>query len=235
MARKSIEIDRDKLRAAVRKLGKEYVFYMLEEAIDLLPPSKLYKIARKYLDVKHLRPDGEKETKSNLLAEVKAFEKASLDGEYYESFNVNSKNFMEKSTGTTGWIADCNRLLDRCVVQAREGDAADVRPAFDIIFGLLDRIDEGNDEIIFFADEGGSWQVGIDWDRVLPPWFKVLSASSTPEEYAGRITALLERRYNYGRDKMLSVARKKATPEQRRALAEVTAWQAGQGRKGTAK
>ena len=30
-------IDRDKLRAAVRKLGNEYVFYMLDEAIDLLP------------------------------------------------------------------------------------------------------------------------------------------------------------------------------------------------------
>jgi hypothetical protein len=34
-------IDRDKIRAAVRRLGDEYVFYMLDEAIDLLPPAKL--------------------------------------------------------------------------------------------------------------------------------------------------------------------------------------------------
>ena len=82
MAGHPIEIDRDKLRAAVRKLGHEYVFYMLDDAIDLLPPAKLHKIARKYLDLKRLRPDGEKATKLSLLAEVKAFEKASLAGEY---------------------------------------------------------------------------------------------------------------------------------------------------------
>ena len=234
MARQPIEIDRDKLLAAVRKLGKEYVSFMLEDAIDLLPPSNLHKIASKYLDVKHLRPDREKETKSNMLAEVKAFEKASLAGEYYESFNVDSKNFMNKSNGTIAWIADCNRLLARCVGHAREGDAAEVCQAFDIIFGLLDRIGDGNEDIIFFADEGGAWQVGVDWDGVLPPWFKVLSAASTPEEYAERITALLERHYAYGRDTMLSVARKIATPEQQKALAGVTARQRGQWRRGPA-
>ena len=59
MARKPIQIDRDKLRAAVRKLGNEYVFYMLEDAIELLPPSKLHKIAKKYLDLRRLLPDAE--------------------------------------------------------------------------------------------------------------------------------------------------------------------------------
>ncbi len=233
MARQSIEIDRSKLRAAVRKLAKEHVFYMLDDAIDLLPPSKLHKIARKYLDLKRLRPDGEKATKSSLLADVKAFEKASLAGEYYESFNVNSKNYMEQSTATTAWIAKCSGLLDRCVTQEKKGDPAEVRQAFDIVFGLLDHIDEGDDDVIFFADEGGSWQVGVDCDRVLPPWFKVLSATATPEEYAGRITALLEHHYNYGRDKMFAVARKTATPDQRKALVEVTDRQAGQRRRGT--
>ena len=156
MARQPIEIDRDKLRAAIRKLGNEYVFYMLDDAIDLLPPAELHKIVRKYLDPKRLRPDREKATKSDLLADVKAFERASLAGEYYESFDVNSRNFMEKSKGTTGWIAECCRLLDRCVGQvksARSADPAEVCQAFDIIFGLLDRIDECLDDVVFFADE----------------------------------------------------------------------------------
>jgi hypothetical protein len=30
-------IDRDKLRAAIRKMGTEYVFLMLDDAITLLP------------------------------------------------------------------------------------------------------------------------------------------------------------------------------------------------------
>jgi len=236
MARQPIEIDRDKLRAAICRLGNEYVFYMLDDAIDLLPPAKLHKIVRKYLDLKRLRPDSEKATKSTLLADVEAFEKASRAGEYYESFNVNSENFMEKSKGTMGWIAACRRLLDRCVEQVRtlrSAAPAEVCQAFDIIFGLLDRIDECRENIIFFADEAGAWQVSVDWNRVFPPWFKVLSATVAPEEYAERITTLLEHHYNYGRDSMLAIARKTATPEQRKVLAEVADQQAGQRRKGT--
>jgi hypothetical protein len=232
MTQQPIEIDRDKVRAAIRKLGNEQVFYMLDEAIDLLSPDKLHKIVKKYLDLKQLRPDSKKTTKSNLLADVKAFAKKSLAGEYYESFNVNSKNYMEKSKGTTAWIAECCRLLDRCMAQGKKGDPSEIRQAFDIIFGLLSHIDECHDDVIFFADEGGSWQVGVYWDKVLPPWFKVLSATATPVEYAERITALLKNHYNYGRDKMLAIARKTATPDQRKALAEVANRQASVQRRG---
>ena len=35
---------RAKLRAAVRKLRNEYIFYMLDDALELLPPAKLHKI-----------------------------------------------------------------------------------------------------------------------------------------------------------------------------------------------
>src|SRR5882724_6918136 len=98
MAKESNEIDRDKLRAEVRKLGNEYILYMLDDAIDLLPPAKLHKIAKKYLDLKRLRPDAEKATAS-LLMEVKLFKKSSLAGEYYESFDVNSRNCSQQSTG----------------------------------------------------------------------------------------------------------------------------------------
>ncbi len=39
MARQPTKIDRDKLRKAIRKLGNEYVFSMLDDAIELLPPT----------------------------------------------------------------------------------------------------------------------------------------------------------------------------------------------------
>jgi hypothetical protein len=52
----------------------------------------------------------------------------------------------------------------------------------DILFGLLNHIDKGRDDVIFFEDEGGAWQVGVDWARVLPVWFKVLAATAGPEE-----------------------------------------------------
>lgn len=218
MSRQPAAIDRDKLRTAIRKLGHEDVFYMLDDAIDLLPQSSLHQIARKYLDVRSLRPQGETKAKASLLAAAKAFDKASRAGEYYESFMVDSRNYTQKSAGTTAWIADCRRLLDRCVAEQKTGAPADMREAFDILFGLLDRIDEGHDDVIFFADEGGSWQVGVDWERVLPTWFKALSATAAPGEYAERITALLSRHFKSGRDRMLALARKTATPEQRSEL-----------------
>ncbi len=75
--------------------------------------------------------------------------------------------------------------------------------------------------VIFFADEGGSWQVGVDWAKVLPVWFKVFSATAEPQEYAERIKAMVSCHYSYGRDKMLAIARRTATADQRKALAEV--------------
>jgi len=223
----SRSIDRDKLRAAVRRLGNEYVYRMLDTAMDLLPPSKLLKLVRRHVDdPSELLSDGTSE--GNLLTDVKAFEKASLSGEYYESFSVNSKNFMEQSHGTVAWIAECHRLLGRCVAFEKKGQPAEVRQAFDIVFGLLEHIDRCLDDVIFFADEGGSWQVGVDWDEVLPPWFRALSATATPEEYAGRTTGLLKHHHNCGGEKMLNIARKTATPEQRRALSHVVDRQGGQ-------
>ncbi len=220
MARNLIRIDRDKLRAELRKLGNDYVFFMLDEAIELLPPAKLHKIAKKYLDLNRLRPDGEQTTRPSLLKEVKLFEKASLSGDYYESFGVNSQNYTQRSAGTSSWIAEFRRLLDRCVMNARQSSPAEVREAMDILFGLLNHIDKGHDDVIFFADEGGSWQVGVDWAKALPVWFKVLSATAEPEEYAKRIITLLACHYSYGRDKMLAIARRTATAHQRKALAE---------------
>ncbi len=97
----------------------------------------------------------------------------------------------------------------------------EVRQAMDILFGLLNHIDKGDDDVIFFADEGGSWQVGVDWAKVLPVWFKALSATAEPLEYAERITALLSCHYSHGRDKMLAIARRTATARQRQTFAEV--------------
>ena len=52
-----------------------------------------------------------------------------------------------------------------------------MRSAADI-FNLLDQIDQSSHDILFLADEGGSWEVGVDWENVLPAWFKVLSATA---------------------------------------------------------
>lgn len=113
-----------------------------------------------------LRPDGAR--KESLLADVKAFQKASLAGKYYQAFAVNSNNYTEKSSGTLAWIADCQRLLEWCVAREKKEDPKTVCQSFEIIFSLLSKIDERPDDILFFADEGGSWEIAVWSDRRLP-------------------------------------------------------------------
>jgi len=211
------EIDRSKLRAAIRKLGDEYVYFMLDKALDLLPDAKLALLVGQYIDLKRLRPDGT--TKGDLFGEVAEFARASRAGEFYESFNVNSKNFMEKSNGTRAWISECRRLLEHLVAAASKKDGAThAVEAFETIFGLLRHIDEARDDIIFFADEGGSWQVGVDWQRVFPAYFASLTKTATPEEYARRVVEVIDEFERHDRDKYLPVARRVATSAQRKAL-----------------
>jgi len=212
-------IDRSKLRAVISRLKREWACSMLVEATDLLADEQILALVRPYVDVSTLR--SEARTAKGLLAEVKAFDAASRAREYYESFNVNSSNYMESSGGTIAWCAECRRLLDRCAGAEGSLDPSEVRQAFDVVFDLLDCIDEGNDDVIFFADEGGSWQVGVEWKEILPAWFKVLAATAGSVEFAERVVLLVGSHCNYDRDKMLSAACEVAAPDQRKELSLV--------------
>ena len=149
-----------------------------------------------------------------------AFARASLAGDFYEEFRVDSTNDLTKSTGTLAWIAECNRLLDLCVAEVRSMDPSQSRQCFDTMFALLDEIEAGRD-IIVFADEAGSWQVWVDWQKVLPPWFKVLSATTTPEEYTSRVMHVVNHHCGHEGPMLLAEAREAATPAQQRALSTV--------------
>jgi len=210
------KIDRSKLREAIRKLGDELVFYLLDEALDLVPDAKLAKLVGKYLDVKGLHLDAAG-PRTDLFGEVEDFKTRSLASGFYEGFSVHSKNCAELSKGTRAWIAGCCRLFESLIEMSAKGDPAKVAAAFEVLFDLLRRIDEG-EEILFFADEGGSWQVGVDWKRVLPAWFKCLSRTTSAEEYARRVEQVVEGLDLPGRAGHLQTAGGLATPAQRKAL-----------------
>ena len=162
-----------------------------------------------------MRPDGSSADASALS--VEAFRDASLGGEYYEDFSVNSRNFTRKSRGTQTWIAECERLLERCVASASKGHA-EAREPFEILFDLLRQIDKGDDTIVFFADEAGSCQVGVEWRSVFPAYFASLAQSADPAEYASMAVAVIDEFESYDRDRHLRAARAAGSPAQKRAL-----------------
>lgn len=209
-----MEIDRAKLRAQARKMGDEYIYYMFDRAIELLSSAQLAQIAGQYMDVDLIRADGPSTT--DLLTMTKTFRDASLRGEYYENFFVDSSNFMAVSTGTRGWVAECHRLLDRCIVEV--ADPGTTRQAFGILFDLLRRIDAG-EEIVFFGDEHGSWQVQVNWRKVFPAWFACLAATATPDEFARlALDAIIELDGEYDFENHFAAALTSGTEEQRAAL-----------------
>jgi hypothetical protein len=204
------KLDLQQIRRAIRGSGNETIFFLLDDALSLLPTAKLRQLLAQYMKPEQLASEGV--VKHNLLAEVQAFQKACLAGEYYEAFDVNSKNCTQSSLVTLAWIADFRRLLFCCVAQSKKHNVANVRRAFDILFDLLDRFDDADDRMVFFADEGGSWMVGIDWKQVLP---------ACPAEYARRIETFVGRYCNYQRAELLAEARQVATPSQLKELAEL--------------
>jgi hypothetical protein len=209
-------VDLEKLRVALHRMSRDNLLTLAERAIDLVPRAKLQELLADFV-----RLDDFAKTKAGaapLLAEVQRFHAASMHGDYYDSFGVNSRNFMDKSEGTEEFIADFDRLLGKCVRATERGPQAPVREAFELLFGLLRRIDEGHDDVIFFADEAGSWQVGVDWRAALPAYFRSLAGTASPEEFARGVDRAIKDFSKRERPRFLTAARRVASAEQKAAL-----------------
>ena len=215
-----LKIDLDKLRVQLRRLERDELLGILDDAVGLVPGTRLAELVSGCVDLTELAPDGV--APGGLLEAVRAFREASHSGRYYESFDVNSKNFMDTSKGTEAWIAECERLFERCFEAAEKDRCPEARESFDILFDLLRHVDQGNADVVFFADEGGSWLVDVRWERVLPAYFTCLASVSEPEEYAQAVKAITRDFVHHDRDRYLQAARSVATPAQKAALGAET-------------
>lgn len=210
----NIRVLRKKIRT---ELKTEDILSLLDRAVELIPQEHLSELVENFFDPDSLNLVDET-SEQVLLIEVRIFFEESMSGAYYEDFQVNSHNFMDLSRGTINFIAEFQRLMQRCIDESETGDLTEIREAFEMLIKLLDEIDECRDDIIFFADEAGSWQVGVDWNRVLPYYFKSLAAIAKPKEYAQSIIELVGKHVDYNSDAHLQQALKIANPSQKKAL-----------------
>ena len=214
-------IDPENLRTALRRLSRDNLLAIAERAIDIVPAAKLRALLSDMVRLDELAKS--KGRPASLLAEVRKFHDASLRGDYYESFGVNSKNFMQKSEGTEMFIEEFEQLAGKCARAATVGPHAPVREAFDLLFALLRRIDDDPDSVVFFADEGGSWQVGVDWHEVLPAYFRCLANGMAGEDFARAVDRAISDFADYERPRQLTAARRVANAEQKAALRRLPA------------
>ncbi|OGF22019.1 MAG: hypothetical protein A2V63_03660 [Candidatus Eisenbacteria bacterium RBG_19FT_COMBO_70_11] len=209
-------VDLEKLRVTLRRMSRGDLLMVAERAIEIVPRAKLGALVGDNVRLDQLVE--EKRGAAPLLDEVRNFHDASLGGEYYDSFDVSSKNFMDKSEGTDAFIAEFDRLIGKCVCAAAKGPHASLREAFELLFALLRSIDKDPDSVVFFADEAGSWQVGVDWRAVLPTYFRCLVEDTPGDDFAREVDRAIADFADYERPRHLAAARRVANAEQKAAL-----------------
>lgn len=127
---------------------------------------------------------------------MEAFATASRrSDDYDDASGVSSRCWDELSHGTLAWIAECHRLLDRAVeLSSTRTGTGDVVAAFELLFDLSDDVDDGGAEILYFADEGGAYEIDVPWESVLEAWFDCFARHAEKDgSYERRVSALIER------------------------------------------
>jgi len=209
-------VDTEKLRVALRRMTRGRLLIVAERALEIVPRAKLRQLVGDMVRIEELTEG--KPGSASLLDEVKKFHEASVRHEYYDSFSVNSKNYMEKSKGTEAFLAEFDRLIGKCVRATAKGPRRPVLEAFVLLFALLRRIDKDPDTVVFFADEGGSWQVGAAWREVLPAYFQCLAEAASGDDFAREVDRSITDFADYDRRHQLTAARRVASVEQKAAL-----------------
>src|SRR6185312_7547307 len=124
------------------------------------------------------------------LEEVVQFESDSFSRKYYQSFMINSKNWRHIPERTRDWFRRMGDLLGAASQLSRQRDHAKAVACFERLFALIERMESGDDEIVF-ADELGSWMIPVREKDWVADYLTSLAATSTADEYAAKAIPLI--------------------------------------------
>lgn len=210
-------IDFTALRADLRALSRSSLLIIAERAIELMPAVQLSTLLSDFVRVE-TSPSEASHAPVSLPEEVQVFCDAAKAGKYYETVQINNGSSQQHSEGTDAFIAEFHRLLHKCIRVADQEVPSEACSSFELLFGLLRHIDEGDDDLLFFADDGSSLDVGVNWRTALPAYLNCLAKVSSPEEFARTVGETIEDFVDYDRPWYTDVARNVANDAQRIAL-----------------
>jgi len=183
-----------------------------------MPAAQLNALLRDFVRPLKADPSDEDHVAVSRLGEMRAFYDAAMAGKYCETVEISNRGRQEQSEGTDAFIAEFHRLFHKCISAADKEMSVGACESFEFLFGLLRHIDEGNGGVLFFADDGSSLDVGVNWRTALPVYFNCLAKVSSPEEFARTVDEAIEDFVRYDRPWYTDVARNVASDEQRAAL-----------------
>lgn len=202
----------EKVRAELRSLQRGDLLKIAERATVLLPRAELEGLLGDFMkldvDVEHESPQ------VPLIEDVQKFYRESLEGCYFDEIEAKTKHRVELSRGTDAFMAELDRLLRRCTHLSTLEPSTFVCDAFELLFRLLRHIDEGHDDVVFFSDEPGSWQLGIDWPTVLPAYFRCLAESVSAADFASKVDAVIRAFAEHERPRYMNAAHQAANTAQ---------------------
>ena len=196
-------------------MTRGHLLIIAERATALLSSGKLNALMAEFMPLNEVDVTS---APPSLFDEVRAFYATSLGGEYYEECRGRSNTIDDQSRGTDAFIAEFDRLTRQCIRAAKTAPPLAVREAFDLLFDVLRHIDKGNDDIIFFVDEGGSWAVGVDWRAVFRVYFRSLAKTAAAHVFAQQVDQVIQDFADFERPTHLQTARRIANPAQKAAL-----------------
>lgn len=202
----SDKVDWDVVRPELRKMSKGDILAMLGRAYELISERDVPHVLGRWVPLDTLREEAARLGPRTLHEKATEFHRASIEGVFYDSFSVNSKNCDDISEGTEAWMDEALLFFERATAASAAGSHREARAVFELLWDLFDRIDRVED-IIFFGDEHGSWQVPMDYREVLPAYFASLAATATPDVFGPRVVETIERHDRGQGDKGLAEAR----------------------------
>ena len=227
------QIDSKSLRAELRALPRGTLLLIAERAVELVSRDQLGALLGDIVQINVDPTDagsGDSATifGPSLLDEVRSFYDAAMNGEFYEHVEINTTGRQQQSAGTDAFIAEFDRLIRRCVGASdvsiepgvRNNFWHGLRSCFELLFALLRHIDEGNDDVLAFSDDGSSLDVGVNWRVVLPAYFKCLAETEalSPEEFARVVDKAIAEFAEQDRARYMDAAYTAANDAQRIAM-----------------
>lgn len=183
-------INHEKAFSVLTRLSRGDLLTILAKLLLRLKPGDLEAAFSDYARPAELG-DVDPQPRQPLLDVTREFTEAAMRGAYYEDFAVNWRNSTQTSGGTQEFEARLDLLFDRFIDESTTGDAFEVCASYELIFDLLREIDKFEKDIVFWADEGGVWNFGIPWRRVLPPYFRCLMKTA-PTECRAKAKAVID-------------------------------------------
>lgn len=208
--------DLTKLRDELRGLRRCDLLIIAERAAELVSRADLKPLLGDFMHVDVLVAPGT--MRAPLIEEVQKFCDESRNGQYFDHVDARTRNSTEHSRGTDAFVAEFDRLVRLCVQSAGRELGASVRDAFEALFRLLRRIDEAHDDVVYFADEAGSWQLRVNWRMVFPAYFRCLAETVSPEEFASTVDQMIRVFAEHERPLHLRTAHQVAPAAQQAAL-----------------